>query len=70
MVLNVTVADTTAQSHLTVYPAGTALPTVSDLNWTAGKTIPNLSIATVGADGQIDVYNLAGSTDVIIDVVG
>ncbi len=42
----------------------------SDLNWTAGLTVPNLVVVKVGADGKIDIYNLAGSTDVIADVVG
>jgi len=70
VVLDVTVTDTTTTSHLTVSPAGQSVPTVSDLNWTAGRTVPNLAIATVGTDGQIDLSNFAGSTDVIVDVVG
>jgi len=70
VVANVTVTDTTATSHLTVSPAGDPVPTVSDLNWTAGKNVPNLVVATVGADGQIELTNFAGSTDVIVDVVG
>jgi serine protease len=70
VVANVTVTDTTATSHLTVSPAGDPVPTVSDLNWTAGKNVPNLVIATVGAGGQVDLTDFAGSTDVIVDVVG
>ena len=71
VVLNVTVTNTTAASFLTVYPSdATARPTASDLNWTAGLTVPNLVVVKVGADGKIDIYNLAGSTDVIADVVG
>ena len=70
VVANVTVTDTTATSHLTVSPAGDPVPTVSDLNWTAGKNVPNLVVATVGADGQIELTNFAGSTDVVVDVVG
>ena len=70
VVLNVTVTDTTATSHLTVYPAGQSRPTISDLNWTAGRTVPNMVVATVGTDGQITVANYAGSTDVLVDVVG
>jgi hypothetical protein len=70
VVLTVTVTDTTATSHLTVSPAGQGVPTVSDLNWTAGRTVPNLVIVTVGTGGQVDLTNYAGSTDVIVDVVG
>jgi hypothetical protein len=71
VVLNVTVTNTTAASFLTVYPSDAAnRPTASDLNWTAGLTAPNLVVVKLGADGKIALYNLAGSTDVIADVVG
>jgi hypothetical protein len=71
VVLNVTVTNTTAASFLTVYPSDAASrPTASDLNWTGGLTVPNLVVVKLGADGKIAIYNLAGSTDVIADVVG
>jgi hypothetical protein len=70
VVLNVTVTNTTAASFLTVYPSDAPRPTASDLNWTAGLTVPNLVVVKLGADGKIALYNLAGSTDVIADVVG
>jgi hypothetical protein len=70
VVANVTVTNTTAQSYLTVYPAGATQPLASDLNWTAGVTVPNLVIAKLGATGTLNVFNAAGSTDVIIDVTG
>jgi len=70
VVLNVTVTNTTAASFLTVFPSVTPMPTASDLNWTAGLTVPNLVVVKLGTDGKIAMYNLAGSTDVIADVVG
>jgi len=71
VVLNVTVTDTTAASFLTVWPDGApARPNASDLNWVAGLTVPNLVVVKVGSSGKIDLYNPAGSTNVIIDVVG
>jgi hypothetical protein len=70
VVLNVTVTNTTAASYLTVWPDGSARPTASDLNWVAGQTVPNLVVVKLGANGMVDVYNLAGSTEVVIDVVG
>jgi hypothetical protein len=66
----VTVVNTTAASYLTVWPDGTTRPTASDLNWVAGQTVPNRVVVKLGANGMVDVYNLAGSTDVVIDVVG
>jgi hypothetical protein len=70
VVLNVTVTGTTAGSYLTVWPNLTSRPNASDLNWAAGLTVPNLVVVKLGADGKLGVYNAAGSTDVIIDVVG
>jgi hypothetical protein len=70
VVLNVTVADTTASSFLTVYPKGSAKPTASSLNWTAGEVIPNAVTVKLGTSGDIDAFNPGGNVDVIIDVAG
>jgi hypothetical protein len=70
VVLNVTVAGTTAGSYLTAYPAGTILPTASNLNWLAGETVPNLVTVEVGSNGGVNLYNDSGSTNVIVDVEG
>src|SRR5207248_4948474 len=70
VVLNVTVTNTSAPSYLTLYPAGLDRPTASNLNWTAGKTVPNLVEVAVGLDGQVIAYNFQGSTDLVIDVEG
>ena len=68
VVLNMTVAATTAGSFLTVWPGG-KMPTASDLNWSAGTTIPNLVVVEVNS-GKISLYNNAGSVQVICDVEG
>ena len=68
--LNVTVTDTTAASYLSVYPAGGALPVISNLNWTLGQTVANLVVVPVGSGGQVDLYNHAGSTEVVVDLEG
>ena len=68
--LNVTVTNTTAASYLSVYPAGASRPVVSNLNWTQGKTVPNLVIVPVGASGEVTIYNYTGSTDVVVDLEG
>ena len=39
-------------------------------NFLANQTIPNLVVAKVGADGKVALYNHAGSSHVIFDVVG
>ncbi len=70
VVVNVTVTDTTSAGHLTAFPAGTAMPLASNLNWAAGQTAANATTATIGADGAIAIYNATGSTNVIVDVAG
>ncbi|MGC8473979.1 MAG: IPT/TIG domain-containing protein, partial [Candidatus Dormibacteria bacterium] len=68
--LNVTATNTTAPSYLSVYPTGSAIPTVSNLNWMGGQTVANLVIVPVGANGQVTFYNSQGSTDVVVDLQG
>src|SRR4029077_10039622 len=59
-----------AASYLTVYPKGASRPLASTLNWTAGKTVPNLTEMALGAGGMLTVYNAFGNTDVVMDVNG
>ena len=70
VVMNVTVTNTTAASYLSAYPTGATQPTVSDLNWTQGETVPNLVVVKTGTGGEVNLYNYAGSVDVIADEVG
>jgi hypothetical protein len=70
VVLNVTVADATALSHLTIWPEGGTFPVASNLNFSAGSTVPNLVTVKVGANGRVDIFNNAGSTQVVADVFG
>ena len=69
-VLTVTVTDTTASSVLTVWPAGSARPLASTLNWAAGATRSNRVIVPLSTAGAIDLYNAHGSAAVVIDVAG
>jgi hypothetical protein len=70
VVLSVTVTNGTAPSYLTLWPDGSGQPLASDLNFGKGQTRANLVVVKVGANGKVDLFNLAGSTDVVIDVVG
>jgi hypothetical protein len=69
VVTNVTATNTTAPSYFTVYPGGTQ-PLASDLNWSAGQTVPNLTLATLSSSGSISIYNHAGSADLVVDAFG
>lgn len=68
--MNVTVTQPTAASFLTLFPTGTTPPGVSNLNFTAGQTVPNLAVVKVGTGGKVSMYNEAGSVDVVLDVAG
>jgi hypothetical protein len=71
VVLNVTVTQPQAGGYLTVYPGGVSRPSASNLNFSAGQTVPNLVVAPVGADGTVDIYNgSAGSVHIVADVSG
>ncbi|MFJ1567514.1 hypothetical protein ACIOG8_25425 [Streptomyces erythrochromogenes] len=84
MVLNTTVTNTGGAGHLTVSPDPNALwqyenkthtppvpPNSSTLNWTAGKTVPNLVQASLGVNGIVDFFNRSGNNiDLVIDIFG
>ncbi|MGW0467023.1 hypothetical protein ACWDX6_17350 [Streptomyces sp. NPDC003027] len=70
VVLNVTAVAPTAAGFVAVHPADTARTSASNLNFTAGQTIPNLVVVPVGENGEVTFYNHAGSVDLIADVAG
>lgn len=70
VVLNMTVTEPTAAGYITVYPTGVERPTASNLNMRPGQTVPNLVIAKVGADGAVNIFNSAGNSHLVADVVG
>jgi hypothetical protein len=68
--VNVTATDTTADGYLTAWPTGAARPVASNLNFRAGQSVANLAVVGVGANGRISIFSLAGTVDVVVDVVG
>jgi hypothetical protein len=71
VVVNVTVAQPSSSGFVTVYASGTARPGTSNLNFTAGQTVPNLVIAPVGSDGMIAITNSFGGTvQLVADTFG
>ncbi|MCX5150602.1 PKD domain-containing protein [Streptomyces sp. NBC_00320] len=83
-VLNTTVTNTGDSGFLAVAPDPNTLdeydnnaasqptpPGSSTLNWTTGKTVPNLVQASTGGTGVIDFWNQSdGNIDLIVDVFG
>ncbi len=71
VVLNVTAATSTADSFLTVWATGGSQPLASNLNFPAGKIVPNRVIVPINPDNQqVSIYNFAGNTDVVVDLDG
>jgi hypothetical protein len=70
VVLTVTATGPTVAGFLAAYPAGTARPAVSTVNFSAGQTISNLALVQVGTAGQVTVYNQLGTTHAVADVTG
>src|SRR6185437_12527043 len=70
VVLNVTITNPTVGGYITAYPDGGTRPKSSNLNFSAGETVPNLATVKVG-NGKVDLYNGSGGTsDLIADVQG
>jgi hypothetical protein len=69
-VLNVTVTEPSAASYLTVWPTGEARPLASNLTVEPARTVANLVIARLGDDGSVSLFNAAGTTHVVVDVMG
>jgi hypothetical protein len=70
VVLNVTAAEQTLPSFLTVFPTGSPRPATSNINPTPGIITPNTVIAKVGNNGEVSIYNNSGAVQVVADVHG
>ena len=70
VVMNVTVTSPTKSGNLTVYPGTGSAPTVSNLNFSVGETVPNLVTVQV-SDGQVTfANNSSGTVGVVADLEG
>ena len=64
----------TPDDFLTIYPSG-ARPNTSSVNFSGGRLVPNgviMNLATAPSNGPetSQVYNAAGSVDVVLDLLG
>jgi hypothetical protein len=71
VVVNLTVTQPATPGWVSAFADGSVLPPVSNLNFVAGQTVPNLAIVPVGADGKIRLHNGPGGTvQLVADVCG
>ena len=72
--VNLTVVGPNAAGHLRLYPAGSALPNASSINFQVGVTRANNAVIPIGSGGQIAVFCRMASpgaqTHFVLDVVG
>jgi hypothetical protein len=69
VILNATVTQTAGDGYLTVFPAGTARPGTSDLNFSPSDTQANLVVVELGSGGKVSLFASTG-TQVVFDVAG
>lgn len=70
VVVNLTGVSPSVPTFLTILPNTLPSPLVSDLDEVPGDVRANLVVATLSSTGTITIYNLAGNTDVVVDVLG
>jgi hypothetical protein len=72
VILNVTATDTNSFGFISAYASGGSWPGTSNLNYTAGTTVPNQVVVAVGSDGAIILHNSSPSSRVqlIADIEG
>ena len=70
VVLNLTMVDAEGAGYASVWPTGSAMPTVSSANTDlAGQTVANMVTVPVGVDGYVSIFSSVGA-DYIVDVQG
>lgn len=74
VVLNVTAVAPTQPGYLTAFATGAQLPPASNLNFSAGRTAPNMAtvkVGTTGNVGKVSLYNGSeGRINLLADVAG
>jgi Tol biopolymer transport system component len=73
VVANITAVAPTASTYLTAYPtpaSGNARPGTSTVNAAAGTVVPNLAQIPLGSNGELRLFNAAGTCPAIIDLAG
>lgn len=69
VIANITATGSTSTGDLDGYGLNTTLPTVSNVNFVPGQTIPNLAI--IPSNSGISVYNHStGTTQALVDLAG
>ena len=68
-VLNLTATAPDAEGFLTAYPCDQPVPSSSNVNFDAGRTVPNAVVATLAGNGSMCVTSNV-ATHVLVDLMG
>jgi hypothetical protein len=69
-VYNLTAVAPTESTFLTAYPSGASRPVASSVNAAPHAIVGNLAITGTDANGNFSIFNLTGSTPILIDLAG
>jgi Protein of unknown function (DUF3152) len=69
VVVNITAVDASRSTFLTVFEGGAERPLASTVNPAPGVTTHNVTFVALSDDDTIDIYNDAGSVEVLVDVL-
>jgi hypothetical protein len=67
--LNVTAVNPSTAGFITVHPCSGSVPDTSTLNYVAGQTVANTTIAALSGAGQLCVWTFV-QTDILVDITG
>ncbi|HSL72985.1 MAG TPA: hypothetical protein VK853_00870 [Ilumatobacteraceae bacterium] len=71
LTLNVTTTNATINTFITIWPTGPDRPVASNLNPAPNQPpTPNAVVTDISPAGQFNIFNLAGSVDILIDITG
>ena len=70
VVLNVAAVAPNGAGYVSVWPSGQRRPVISNLNYDAGRNVPNLVVCKLGVGGAVSLFASGGDLDLIADVVG
>lgn len=70
VILNLVAVVPASPGFLTVWPASTARPLASSLNFAGGQIAANLVTVKLGAGGKVSIYNGGGTAHLVADVAG
>jgi hypothetical protein len=76
VIANLTAIAPTSATYLVMYPATpNKAPNASDINLSSGEVLPNLVVVQLdplagAGQGDVDLYNAAGSVNAVVDIEG